>query len=213
MTRTRLFAVLAAVATATVALLFLSACNSPADTEPSDGHAEHSQAGESPLTAWEPADFNADDVSFATEMIPHHQQAVELSALVPDRSTNPELLTLATQISGAQQPEIDAMKVFLVQWKENSADGAADGAGGHAGHGAMAGMVDDATMARLETLSGPDFETLWLQSMIAHHQGAIEIAKVELANGRNVDAKALAQTMVDAQQAEIALMQKMLGQP
>ena len=55
----------------------------------------------------------------------------------------------------------------------------------------MAGMVDEATMAKLETLKGAEFDTLWLQSMIGHHQGAIEMAKAELANGQNVDAKQL----------------------
>ena len=153
-----------------------------------------------------PAGFNADDMAFATNMIPHHQQAVELSALVPDRTTNADLIALAQQISAAQQPEIDIMKAFLVQWKENPQDDT-----GHAGgHTDMAGMVDDATMAKLETLNGPEFDTLWLQSMIAHHQGAVEMAKAEIANGQNVDAKSLAQSIVTAQQAEITQMRKML---
>ena len=75
----------------------------------------------------------------------------------------------------------------------------------------MAGMVDEATMAQLKTLNGTAFDTLWLQSMIGHHQGAIEMAKAELANGQNVDAKQLAQNIINAQQAEIDQMQKMLG--
>ena len=126
-----------------------------------------------------PQAYNADDVSFATNMIPHHQQAVELSALVPDRSTNPELVALAQQISAAQQPEIETMKVFLVQWKENP-----DAGSGHEGHGGpMAGMVDEGTMTKLVSLNGPEFDKLWLESMISHHQGAIEMAKAEIANG------------------------------
>ncbi len=75
----------------------------------------------------------------------------------------------------------------------------------------MAGMVDEATMAKLETLKGTEFDTLWLQSMIGHHQGAIEMAKAELADGQNVDAKQLAQNIITAQQAEIDQMKKMLG--
>ena len=71
------------------------------------------------MAAQQPAGFNADDVAFATNMIPHHQQAVEMSAMVPDRSTNPEVVQLAQQISAAQGPEIETLKVFLVQWKEN----------------------------------------------------------------------------------------------
>ena len=75
----------------------------------------------------------------------------------------------------------------------------------------MQGMVDDATMARLQTLKGEEFDTLWLESMISHHQGAIEMAKAEVANGQNVDVKGMAQTMVDTQQGEIGQMKQMLG--
>mgnify|MGYP001584118002 CR=1 FL=1 len=99
------------------------------------------------------------------------------------------------------------MKAFLVQWKENPQDST-----GHEGHDmAMTGMVDGATMTKLESLKGAEFDTLWLKSMIGHHEGAIEMAKTELANGQNVDGKQLAQTIIDAQQAEIDQMNKMLG--
>ena len=74
----------------------------------------------------------------------------------------------------------------------------------------MHGMVDDATVSRLESLRGTEFDTLWLQSMIGHHQGAVEMAKAEIADGENVDAIAMATTMVAAQQAEIGQMKQML---
>lgn len=77
--------------------------------------------------------------------------------------------------------------------------------------GAMNGMVDDATMSRLETLKGPAFDQLWLQSMIGHHEGAIAMANTEIADGANADAKTLAQQIVTAQQAEITQMKQMLG--
>lgn len=81
----------------------------------------------------------------------------------------------------------------------------------HSGHGmAMPGMVDDATMQRLESLSGREFDTLWLESMISHHQGAVEMAKAEIANGANPEAKALAEEIIKAQEAEIAQMKQML---
>lgn len=193
---------MAAVVAGVVAALFLSSCTSPA----SDGRTDHQNTDE-PVITGEPAGFNADDVAFVTNMIPHHQQAVELSALVPDRSTDPELAALAQRISAAQQPEIETMKVFLVQWKENPDTGS-----GHGGHGStMQGMVDEATMTKLVSLNGAEFDTLWLESMISHHQGAIEMAKAEIANGENVDAKRLAQTIVDTQQAEIGQMNQMLG--
>ncbi|AGB20576.1 hypothetical protein Mycsm_00115 [Mycobacterium sp. JS623] len=195
---TRLLAALVAVATA----LFLSSCSSPK----SDGHTDHPKSDE-PVITGQPAGYNADDVAFATNMIPHHQQAVDLSALVPDRTTNAALQQLATQISAAQQPEIQVMKVFLVQWNENPENNA-----GHAGHGnTMLGMVDEATMTKLKSLNGAEFDKLWLQSMIGHHQGAIEMAKAEIANGDNVDAKSVAKNIVTAQEAEIGQMKQMLG--
>jgi uncharacterized protein (DUF305 family) len=195
---TRLFAVLAALATA----LFLSSCSS-AQT---NGETDHAKSDE-PVITGQPAGYNADDVAFATNMIPHHQQAVDLSALVPDRSTNADVVGLAQQISAAQQPEINVMKVFLVQWNENP-----DANSGHAGHGnTMQGMVDETTMTKLKSLNGAEFDKLWLESMISHHQGAIEMAKAEVANGDNVDAKALAETIVTTQEAEIGQMKQMLG--
>jgi uncharacterized protein (DUF305 family) len=194
---TRVAAALAAVAAA----LFLSSCSSPAD-----GHTEPKKSDE-PVITGQPAGFNADDVAFATNMIPHHKQAVDLSAMVPDRSTNTELVALARQIAAEQQPEIDVMKVFLVQWNENP-----DTNSGHSGHPTtMAGMVDAATMTKLQSSSGAEFDKLWLESMISHHQGAIEMSKAEIANGDNVDAKALANEIVTAQEAEIGQMKQMLG--
>jgi uncharacterized protein (DUF305 family) len=194
----RVATVLAAMAVA----LSLSSCSSPA----SDGQADHQQTDQ-PVVTGQPAGYNADDVAFATNMIPHHQQAVEPSAMVPDRSTNAELVALAQQISAAQEPEVNVMKVFLVQWNENP-----DTNSGHAGHGStMEGMVDAATMTKMESLNGAEFDKLWLEPMISHHQGAIEMAKAEIANGDNVDAKTLATNIVTTQEAEIGQMKQMLG--
>ncbi len=92
----RIVAVLVALATA----LFVSACSEPAGSS-SDGHADHQQQSDEPSVSAQPAGYNADDVAFATDMIPHHQQAVDLSALVPDRTTNPELTKLASDIAAA----------------------------------------------------------------------------------------------------------------
>jgi uncharacterized protein (DUF305 family) len=197
----RIVAGLAALATAVA----IAGCTSPSS---SDGHADHASDTSAPVISGQPAGYDADDVAFATQMIPHHQQAVDLSALVPDRSTNPQVIQLAQTISAEQAPEIQTLKAFLVQWKENP-----DSDTGHSGHDGMAmdGMVDDATMQRLKSLKGPEFDTLWLQSMIGHHRGAIEMAKAEIANGANVDAKTLAQSIITAQQAEIDQMNKMLG--
>jgi uncharacterized protein (DUF305 family) len=183
---------------AAITAVLVSACAA----HDSAGPAAHDQGGASSSAAAVVND--AADVTFATDMIPHHQQAVAMAGLVPSRSSNPAVVTLASKIAAAQGPEIETMRSFLAQW------GHAD-----AGHQdmpgmQMQGMVDDATMTRLESLRGQEFDTLFLQSMIGHHEGAIAMAKTELANGANADAKNLAQQIVTAQQAEIDQMQQML---
>ncbi|WP_179968501.1 DUF305 domain-containing protein [Mycolicibacterium helvum] len=194
-TSSRIVAVTAALATAVV----VSSCSK------TDDHSQH--ATSTTTTSATVAAHNADDVMFAQMMIPHHQQAVELAALAPEHSTNQALLTLATTISAQQQPEINAMKALLLQWDVDP-----NAMGDHGGHGAgMQGMVDDATMAKLKSLNGPEFDTLWLQAMISHHQGAIDMAKAEIANGQSADMTAMAKTMVTAQQGEIDQMKQMLG--
>ncbi|CAN5414505.1 DUF305 domain-containing protein [soil metagenome] len=200
-TPTRIVAVFAALVTA----LVISGCSSP---PASDGHTDPTHGETAPVISGQPAGFNADDIAFASGMVPHHQQAVDMSALVPQRSTDPEVIALARKISAAQEPQIETLKAFLVQWQENPADDT-----GHGDHGGMAmnGMVDDATMKQLESLKGAEFDKLWLQSMIGHHQGAIEMSNTEIAKGDNADAKSLAQHIVADQQAEIAQMKQMLG--
>jgi len=195
-TSTRIVAGLAAL----VAAAALSSCSS------ADDH--NAQASSSATSAEQVAAHNVDDVAFAENMIPHHQQALELSALVPDRSTNPAVVKLATTISSEQQPEMAAMRALLLQWEVNPNDVPDHSA--HAGMG-MSGMVDDATMAELTSLNGPAFDTLWLQSMINHHQGAVEMAKAEIAKGQSVDMISMAKNIVTAQQAEIDQMKQMLG--
>jgi uncharacterized protein (DUF305 family) len=180
-----------------VAAVALSGCSK------SEDHSAHPSSAAS--SSQQVAAHNADDVMFAQMMIPHHQQALDLAALVPDRSTNPAVVKLAATIAGEQQPEITAMKALLLQWE-------VDPSSDHSGHGmAMQGMVDDATMAKLQSLKGAEFDTLWLQSMIGHHQGAIEMANTEIAKGASPDMIAMAKNIVTAQQAEIDQMKQMLG--
>lgn len=187
---------------AVLAALFLSACT---NTEPqqSDGHTDHTQ-NESAGDAQAP--YNADDVAFARGMMPHHGQALQLVDLARDRSSDPALLQLSSRIAAAQGPEMDQLAEMLRSWGEDPEAGM-----DHSGHGmAMPGMVDDATMKRLESLRGAELDTLWLESMIAHHRGAVEMAKAEIANGDNDAAKALAGEIIKAQEAEIAQMKQML---
>jgi uncharacterized protein (DUF305 family) len=153
---------------------------------------------------------NAADVTFAQSMIPHHQQALDMAAMVPPRTTNRELIVMAKHIALDQQAQIDTLQRLLQQWGEPAA---AD----HMGHGGMGsgmdvdGMVDAATMDRLPALKDTEFDELWLRSMIVHHQGAVAMAEPEIAQGENPTAVRMAKVIVDWQQLEIGRMHAMLG--
>lgn len=197
-TRIRITATLAGLA----AVVALSSCSTAAKEDRSAGTSTAASASSGSQAA-----HNEDDVMFAQMMIPHHQQAVELAGLVPDRSTNAAVIKLAATVSAQQQPEIDTMRAALKQWGVNP-DEMAHGSG-HAGM-TMQGMVDDATMVKLEALKGAEFDALWLKSMISHHKGAIEMADVEIKDGANPEMVTLAKNIVSAQQAEIDQMTSML---
>ena len=166
-----------------------------------------SSCGESsPAPAAQSAEHNATDVTFAQKMIPHHQQALDMSAMVPSRTTNRELIIMAKQIALDQQAQIETLQELLQRWGEPAGPG-------HAGHDGMGmdGMVDAATMAKLPTLKGAEFDDLWLRSMISHHQGAVAMAEPEIAQGENPTAVKLAKIIVKWQQFEIGQMHAMLG--
>ncbi|MBF6417356.1 DUF305 domain-containing protein [Nocardia farcinica] len=154
------------------------------------------------------AAHNDADVAFAQEMIPHHRQAVEMAALVPERSTDPRVRDLAARIQQAQDPEIATMTGWLQSW------GAPVDGGGHAGMGrgdmSMPGMMTDEQMAQLRAARGAEFDRMWLTMMIAHHEGAVQMSRTELAQGADPAAKALAQQIIDGQQAEIDQMRGLL---
>ncbi len=168
------------------------------------GTAEHGTHVSSTAAAGQQdPQHNDNDITFAENMIPHHQQAIDLAALVPDRSSNPAVIKMAAAIAAQQEPEVNALRAMLVQWQVNST--------GNSHHAMGQGMVDDATMARLKTLKGAEFDTLWLQSMIAHHQGAIEMAKAEITQGQDPDMIAMANNIVVVQQDEIGQLKQILG--
>lgn len=148
------------------------------------------------------ADFNDADVEFVQGMIPHHEQAVVMADLADDRAESPEVTDLAERIKDAQDPEIDQMTGWLEEWGQEVPEGT--------DHGGMDGMMSDDDMASLEDASGAEFDEMFLTMMIEHHEGAIAMAETELEDGQNADAKELAQTIVDAQQAEIDEMQGIL---
>lgn len=142
---------------------------------------------------------------FLQMMIPHHEQAVEMSALAPSRTQNAAVLKLASQIEAAQGPEIAQMKSWLTEWNEPlTMDGMAD-------HGGGSGMMTPEQIGALGQASGAAFDKLYLEDMIAHHEGAVEMAQQELDSGENSQVKALAQAIIDGQTKEINEMKQMLG--
>lgn len=161
---------------------------------------------EQPAITGEPAGFNVDDVTFANDMLLSHQQSAEMAALVPDRSTDQRLITLAANTAATQAPQLQMMKVFLVQWNENPDTN--KGQTGH--HDVEKGLIDAGTVAQLQGASGKEFDERWLQSMIGHLQGAVDMSNAEIEHGSNVDAVATARQIVDAEHARIEQMQQML---
>ncbi|MEV6239178.1 DUF305 domain-containing protein [Lentzea sp. NPDC051838] len=170
---------------AVVGMLILSACGSTENT-----------AAEKPA-----AEKSAADVTFAQDMVPHHEQALEMAKLVPSRSSNDQVRGLAQRIEKAQDPEITRMNGWLKEWGAEQKS--------HEGHD-MAGMMNDEDMAKLEKATGADFDKQWLDLMIKHHEGAVEMAKTELADGKDAEAKKLAQAIIDGQQQEITEMKDLL---
>lgn len=156
--------------------------------------------------------FNDADVTFATEMIPHHQQAVEMAELAADRARSPEVRQLAEDIEAAQDPEIQAMTQWLKDWGQEVQSGSMDhGDMGHGDSEEMPGMMDETEMRRLTESEGAAFDRMFMQMMVEHHEGAIEMARTVQANGENPGAVALAEQIEADQEAEIATMKELLG--
>ncbi|WP_458040580.1 MULTISPECIES: DUF305 domain-containing protein [Bacteria] len=151
-------------------------------------------------------DFNDADATFAMEMIMHHQQAIEMSdVLLAKSDVAPEVVSLAERIKAAQQPEIDTMNDWLASWGRETM-------GSMGSMDSMGGMMSEEDMTALEGASGPEASSLFLEQMIVHHKGAIEMAQAELTDGQNPDAVELAQKIIDDQTAEIAEMEQLLTQ-
>ena len=157
------------------------------------------------------SDFNDADVTFATGMIPHHRQAVEMAKLAGTRAKSPQVKALAMQIMNAQDPEIRTMSNWLTTWgKPVPSDHSSMSGMDMSSSGSMPGMMSGADMDKLKKATGADFDQMFLTMMIAHHQGAIEMANTEKSSGMNADAIALAQQIKEAQTTEITTMQGLL---
>lgn len=204
----------ASVVVVTAAALVLAACGSSKDSAGSSAH----DMGSMPSASASQGPHNAQDVAFAQGMVPHHRQAVTMADLVRGRASSQAVKDLATQIEKAQGPEITTMSGWLKSWGKKTPAGAMptmEGMKGMEGmdhSGArMPGMMSDADMRKLKNLSGPAFDTAFLQMMIDHHRGAIDMARTEQAKGAYGPAKALAKSIITSQSAEITRMNRMLN--
>jgi uncharacterized protein (DUF305 family) len=169
---------------------------------------------------------NTADVEFATEMIRHHADALVMVDMTQGRDLSPELERLSEDIRAAQAPEIESMVDWLTAWGEEVPETSRDHVNSHMGShgddgeggegGDDTGMdemgMDPDDLAMLEDAEGSDFESMWLEMMIEHHEGAVEMAEAQQEDGLFADAVALAESIESSQSAEIELMEDLLGQ-
>ncbi|GAA2711172.1 DUF305 domain-containing protein [Micromonospora olivasterospora] len=157
-----------------------------------------------------PPRFTAADTLFIQGMIPHHAQALAMTALVPSRTTNPDLALLAKRIDASQREEITRMQ----RWLEERDVPSAGPQAGHAGHDKlMPGMLTDEQLGQLRQARGAEFDRLFLTLMIRHHQGALAMVRELYATGGGLEpASDQFAREVDADQSiEIQRMQELLA--
>jgi uncharacterized protein (DUF305 family) len=196
----------AALIAAVAATITLTACGGDDDVTGMPNMDHGSSTSTAPSSAATASDFNPADVTFAQMMIPHHQQAVDMSDMLLAKSgVSPDVAALAEQIKAAQQPEIDTLNSWLDTWGRTHID---DG-GMHHG-GADDGMMTEEEMRTLDKANGNDGQRLYLDGMIKHHTGAIKMAETEIASGKNPEAITLAKNIAETQQREIATMTELL---
>lgn len=208
MIKTKLLAASGALA----ASLVLGACGSASGghdmgsmSSPSTSSAPSASSAAAPASG----PHNDADVTFASMMIPHHNQAIEMSnMLLGKEGIDPKVTALAEKIKAAQGPEVAQMSGWLAGWGANPSPSSMGGMEGM-DHGD--GLMSQADMDALNTATGDQAAQLFLTGMIKHHQGAVAMAQTELDSGQNAEAKKLAQDIITAQKAEITEMNQLLG--
>lgn len=164
-------------------------------------------------------EHNDADVTFASDMIQHHAQALSMVDLTLDRPLDAEVQALAEDIRAAQAPEIETMADWLTKWGEEvpatmrdhaNSDGGMESIEGMDDSDQMPGMMTADDMDALENASDAEFQDMWLEMMVEHHEGAVEMAETEQDNGQFKDAVDLAGQIVDAQTEEIDTMKDLL---
>lgn len=145
------------------------------------------------------------DEMFATDMIPHHRQAVEMATLAATRASDPRVKDLAARIGAAQDAEIKTMIGWLQGWGKPVP--APDKA--HTAHGP--GMMDHAEMEDLAAAKGKAFDRMFCEMMVRHHEGALQMANAVKARGQNPAVKSLGAEVAKTQQAEVTTMRRILA--
>ena len=203
MNRTRIVLILVTPALA----LALSACGGNQSSSTGAAAGQSSAAADGSSAAALAVGFNQQDTTFASNMIQHHGQAVQMADLVASRSTDQKVIDLAAKIKAAQSPEIATMNGWMKSWGMPEVENMS----GMDMGGSMPGMMSASELADLAAAKGAEFDRMFLTMMVAHHQGAITMAEGQVTQGKNADAKALAGKVVADQTAEIAQIRGMLG--
>lgn len=161
---------------------------------------DHDMMGQD-MTGENSSDFSGEDIMFAQMMIPHHQQAVDMGTLAETRASDPEVKALAAKIKGEQSPEIAQMKSWLTS---ANAPMEMDHDMG------MDGMLDAEQITNLANSKGAAFDKLFLEAMIAHHKGAIQMAEM-VVSSNNAEAAALGKAIIESQTEQISFMESLLA--
>lgn len=161
------------------------------------------------------------DAGFLRDMSAHHAQAVDMSMIILEKTEDPELHTVATDMALTQQGQIGIMQAWLAAWDLNSRGtkppmawmaGHDHGGGGGGAPDAMPGLASPEEMEALEEAEGVEAELLFLELMIAHHEGGIDMAVAEVEFGKEQKVVDLAQKMINGQRTEVDWMEKLIDE-
>ncbi|MGW4153023.1 DUF305 domain-containing protein [Micromonospora chersina] len=150
-----------------------------------------------------PPRYNGLDVWYVRMMIPHHQQAVEMASLAPDRAADPRVRAVADRIRAAQGPEIGVLRGWLGE-RDLPAE-----VPGH-DHGTMRGMQSAEAMRQLAAARGAEFDRLFVRMMTAHHEGAVVMSTDLLKVGADQTLQEFANGVASEQSAEIARLRELI---
>ena len=187
--------------------IVLAGCSNDGEGSSTGSSSESSAAADT--SANDSTVHNDADVTFVQGMLPHHEGALAMAQLADGRASDPRVIDLADRIEAAQGSEIETMTGWLEEWGEPLPEEDMGGMDHGSGGMDMEGMSEE-DMTALDSASGAEFDRMFLEMMIPHHQGAVDMAETEIADGSNPDAVDMAREIVESQTAEIEEMQTLL---